>query len=144
MKPEDKPNAIAKELSANDVGETGAHQAGILVPKDPRVLAFFPKLDASRLNPRHFLVFYDDDGRRWEFAFIYYNNSLFGGTRNEYRLTRMTPYIRSTGVKPGDRIILRREPETGRRLIGYRRASQLQRTASGALKLGSTWREIKL
>src|SRR5215469_7482404 len=43
---------IRKTLSANDVGSTGAHQAGILIPKDPKILAFFPTLDASTKNPR--------------------------------------------------------------------------------------------
>jgi hypothetical protein len=50
---------ISKVLSANDTGDTGGHQAGILVPKDPDILAFFPKLDANRRNPRcllHFMV----------------------------------------------------------------------------------------
>jgi len=34
----------AKLLSANDTGETGGHQAGILVPKsDAELLAFFQR-----------------------------------------------------------------------------------------------------
>ena len=33
-----RPSAISKELSANDVGETGGHQAGILVPKERKIL----------------------------------------------------------------------------------------------------------
>jgi hypothetical protein len=138
------PVAIVKVLSANDTGETGAHQAGILVPKEPRILSFFPKVDCSIRNPRHHLVFHDSEGQRWEFAFIYYNNVFFGGTRNEYRLTRMTPYIKSVGLKCGDRIILRRDFESRRRLITYGRASRLEWNASGALKLGNTWKEIKL
>lgn len=141
---DDQAAAITKELSANDTGDTGGHQAGILVPKEPRILTFFPKLDRSELNPRHHLTFYDDDGKRWEFAFIYYNNKFFGGTRNEYRLTRMTPYMRGCGLKPGDRIILRRDAKSGRRFISYRRASGLVRTPSGALKLGGSWKEIKI
>jgi len=144
MQADGQPTAIIKELSANDIGETGGHQAGILVPKEPRILAFFPRLDGKEMNPRHHLVFHDENGHQWEFAFIYYNNRFFGGTRNEYRLTRMTPYIRQSGLKSGDRIILRRDPESGRRFISYRRASRLEWTASGALKLGHAWKEIKL
>ena len=34
--------SISKILSANDIGATGGHQAGILIPKDPRILGFFP------------------------------------------------------------------------------------------------------
>lgn len=137
-------NAITKELSANDTGETGGHQAGILVPRDLRILSFFPSLGIDQKNPRHHLIFYDDDGQRWEFAFIYYNNAYFDGTRNEFRLTRMTPYLRGNGLKPGDQIILRRDPETGRRHISYRRARQVERTSTGRLKLGSSWKEIKI
>jgi hypothetical protein len=136
--------AITKELSANDTGQTGAHQAGILVPKDARILSFFPALGTGEKNPRHYLVFYDDGEHRWEFAFIYYNNAYFDGTRNEFRLTRMTPYIRRNGLQPGDTIVLRRDPETGRRYISYTRARSVLRTPTGRLKLGSSWKEIKI
>ena len=39
--------SITKVLSANDTGETGGHQAGILVPKEERLLSFFPALKRS-------------------------------------------------------------------------------------------------
>src|SRR5690606_27605583 len=97
---------ISKVLSSNDVGLTGAHQAGILVPKKDEILAFFPSLNKMQRNPRVVLSFKDGSGNVWEFAFIYYNNRLFGGTRNEYRLTRMTKYIISNDLKPGDEIVL--------------------------------------
>ena len=139
-----RPLAITKELSANDTGHTGGHQAGILIPKDSRILSFFPELGTESKNPRHYLVFYDEDGQRWEFAFIYYNNKYFDGTRNEFRLTRMTAFIRQHGLQPGDRVTLRREPDTGRRSIDCERSRPLQRTGSGRLKLGSSWKEIKI
>jgi len=138
----DRAMAIAKELSVNDTGETGTHQDGILVPKKPWILSFFPRLDGTQKNPRHHLIFIDDDGRRWEFAFIYYNNRAFGGTRNEYRLTRTTPYIRGAGLRRGDQLILRRD-ESGTRLVTFKRAQPLQWTTRGALKLSGEWREIK-
>ena len=50
------PLAITKELSANDTGHTGGHQAGILIPKNSRILSFFPKLGTESKNPRHYLV----------------------------------------------------------------------------------------
>ena len=37
--------SISKILSANDTGETGGHQAGILVPKQEEILSFFPPLE---------------------------------------------------------------------------------------------------
>ena len=144
MPDEAPPLAITKELSANDTGHTGGHQAGILIPKNSRILSFFPKLGTASKNPRHYLVFYDEDEKRWEFAFIYYNNKFFDGTRNEFRLTRMTKFIRQHGLEPGDRVTLRRDPDTGRRHIHCERSRAMSRTASGRLKLGSSWREIKI
>ena len=129
---------IAKVLSANDTGDTGAHQAGILIPKDRTILAFFPELSPAEKNPRRLLVFRDDAEERWEFAFIYYNNAFFGGTRNEFRLTRMTGYIKAHRLKPGDQVILTRTSEH-RYHIGYKRRIPAVREADGTLKLGSNW-----
>jgi len=132
---------IAKILSANDTGETGGHQAGILVPKERDVLSFFPELDAGQYNPRCHLMFLDDSGTFWEFAFIYYNNALFGRTRNEYRLTRMTKYIRQAGLAVGDEVILLRDGDRYR--VSFKRKKQVERTG-GVLKLGTGWRVIQL
>ena len=134
--------SISKILSANDIGATGGHQAGILIPKDPRILGFFPKLDARHRNPRCHLLFRDDGAGKWEFAFIYYNNALFSGTRNEYRLTRMTRYIRDAGLEIGDEVILKHD-EAGNYYVGYHRKNQTTLTTSGVLKLGSGWRVIQ-
>lgn len=104
----ERPRAITKTLSSNDSGETGGHQAGILVPKGGDVLDFFPDLGNEEKNPRVSLYFEDSAGKEWKFNFIYYNNKFFDpkGTRNEYRLTGMTAYIRENGLKAGDDIIL--------------------------------------
>lgn len=101
-----RPKSISKLLSSNDTGETGGHQAGILVPKEEEILNFFPMLDKSTKNPRVPLRFKDHEGEIWKFNFIYYNNKYFGGTRNEFRLTGMTKFIRSNNLKTGDTIIL--------------------------------------
>ncbi|KXV72255.1 hypothetical protein NKW54_05750 [Acetobacter cerevisiae] len=132
---------IAKLLSANDTGETGGHQAGILVPREPDVLAFFPALDASKYNPRVHLLFLDDSGKLWDFAFIYYNNRFFDGTRNEYRLTRMTKYIRQSALSVGDEVILSREAD--RYFVSHKKKQQSERP-SNILKLGSKWRVLQL
>lgn len=141
MNQEHLAKAISKVLSANDTGDTGAHQAGILVPKDRNILSFFPSLDSASLNPRHHLIFYDETESRWEFAFIYYNNQRFGGTRNEYRLTHMTKYIRRYNLKPGDIVILSRS-EGGRRTVTHSRARGAARSGNGVLRLGSSWKVI--
>ncbi|KMQ76388.1 EcoRII N-terminal effector-binding domain-containing protein [Marinobacter subterrani] len=138
---------IVKVLSANDTGETGGHQAGLLIPRKEEILSFFPRLDRSQHNPRAHLHFEDDEGRHWEFAFIYYNNKLFGGTRDEYRLTRMTKYIREAGLKTGDEVILKRLLD-GSHAISYRRAYGVpvaeQAEGGTVLQLGSGWKVIDL
>lgn len=138
---------ITKILSANDTGETGGHQAGLLIPREEHILSFFPKLDASRLNPRFHLRFEDQGGHFWEFAFIYYNNKLFGGTRNEYRLTRMTKYIRESGLVTGDEVVMHRHPN-GDYSISYQRANEWigARNEQGrtVLRLGSGWKLIDI
>lgn len=128
---------IEKILSSNDTGETGGHQAGILVPKDPAILDFFPRLDSGRKNPRAVLAMSDDTGYSWTFNFIYYNNRLFGGTRNEYRLTGMTAFFREFNLKGGDAVIFRREA-SGYLYVSYRRASM----RGQIIKLTGIWKVI--
>jgi hypothetical protein len=139
--PIERPRAISKELSRNDTGETGGHQAGILVPREPRILAFFPIVDPGQYNPRHMIVFHDSFGGSWTFSFIYYNNSHFGGTRDEYRLTRMTPYIRSHNLLAGDTLTLSRD-ENGRYAIDFVRQHPVPDTPR--LKLGDAWKVITI
>ena len=52
------------------------------------------------------MLFLDEFDQTWNFNFIYYNNKFFGGTRNEYRLTGVTGYVRSATLEEGDTIIL--------------------------------------
>ena len=106
-----RPVSISKLLSANDIGETGGHQAGMLIPKSGDILDFFPELDPAVKNPRITLVFEDEASQHWKFNYIYYNNRFFGGTRNEYRLTGMTSYIQQNNLKAGDTIVLSRKPD---------------------------------
>ena len=138
-----RPRTITKTLTANDVGDTGGHQAGILVPKAPEILAFFPSLSAAEKNPRVALTFRDDDGVTcWRFVFIYYNNRLFGGTRNEYRLTWMTRYLRSKNAQAGDELVFSRATE-GRLLVTCRRALGVK-DEGGVLRLSGGWKIIPI
>lgn len=132
---------VVKVLTANDTGETGGHQAGLLIPKQPRLLSFFPKLDSSIYNPRVHLPFIDESGSCWEFAFIYYNNVFHGGTRNEYRLTRMTRYIRNARLVVGDEVILSRL--NGRYRIAHKHTRQAV-VNDGVLRLGNGWRVVPI
>lgn len=135
---------ISKLLSANDTGETGGHQAGILVPKEKSLLSFFPALDPAEYNPRAHMIFIDDSEEKWEFAFIYYNNRLHQrGTRNEYRLTRMTRYIREAHLIPGDDVTLTRETD-GTFHVSFRRQRTEEPVAKNTIRLGSGWRIIDI
>ena len=138
-----RPRAITKTLSANDTGETGGHQAGMLVPKDPGVLSFFPRLRDTTKNPRQLLHVTDESGGEWGLAFIYYNSRQFGGTRNEYRLTRLTRYIRANNLKAGDQLTIYRE-EDGRYRLAHTRSELIAIERDGRVKLGTTWRVISL
>ena len=124
---EHRTNAIEKNLSRNDTGETGAHQAGILIPKKPEILSFFPELNKYEKNPRFLITFHDDFGEQWSFSFIYYNNKFYGGTRNEYRLTGMTKFIRNNNI--GDRV----------KLLGYQNNPWKFMSKSELFILPSIW-----
>ena len=68
---------IEKTLTANDLGMTGSHQAGICIPKQKEILDFFPKLESLVKNPRTTMTFIDEFEAKWSFNFIYYNNKIF-------------------------------------------------------------------
>lgn len=135
------PSAISKVLSANDTGQTGGHQSGILIPKTGDVLTFFPYMGPETKNPRTKLLFVDSAGQEWNFMFIYYNNKFYGGTRNEFRLTGMTAFIRQYNLKAGDKIILSRDID-GRKMINHEKLKI--NDSSNILKLGSSWKVVKI
>jgi len=107
-----KPRVVSKTLSRNDLGLTGSHQAGMLVPRE--LANFFPPLRETEKNPRAVVEAIDEDGVSWNFNFIHYNNKLFGGTRHEYRLTRMTKFLRMQNLVEGDLVEFKINPETSR------------------------------
>jgi hypothetical protein len=104
--------AFRKTLSANDVGTTGGHQAGVLIPKGEKdLLDFLPYLDPSVKNPDAWLSCANPDGHLHRFRFVYYNNKRHDakGTRNEYRITYMTKWFRDMGAREGDIFEIARE-----------------------------------
>jgi hypothetical protein len=129
---------IEKSISPNDCGANGAHQAGMLVPKEEGILSFFPALDPGIKNPRCLLHILDENDCEWTFNFIYYNNRFFGGTRNEYRLTGMTVFFREWDINAGDTLLFSKKgPRTIRIKVNH------QRVQSNVLKLSGTWRIVK-
>ncbi len=147
-----RPAAITKVLSMNDTGETGGHQAGILVPRSGDVLRFFPDLGNEEKNPRAVMYFTDESGKTWKLNFIYYNNKYFDekGTRNEYRLTGMTAFFRQNSLKAGDSITLVHLPD-GTDEIRYKRNNspniKVTTTENGQVKkrlvLSTDWKVIE-
>lgn len=94
-----------KILSANDTGESGGHQAGVLIPKgNTELIQFLPELDGKVKNPSVTLLFISPDSEQWSFRYVYYNNKLHDatGTRNEYRITGMTAFFRQYSATAGN------------------------------------------
>lgn len=141
--------AFSKTLSANDVGATGGHQGGMLIPKtEAELLEFLPKLDATIKNPDAWIECLDEDGNKYRFRYVYYNNRIHdeGGTRNEYRITYMTGYFRSVRATEGDSFeISRREGDAGYSIKVVRRAAKVAEPLGEygvRIKLSSAWRRV--
>lgn len=139
-----------KTLSANDVGTTGGHMGGILVPKgDGELLAFLPRLDPSVLNPSAWIVCQAPDGSMLRLRFVYYNNRMHAanGTRNEYRITYLTKFLRDANAKEGDAFKIARDAGAE----NYRISVIARETVVGVeeaedgpvrIKLSSGWRRV--
>jgi hypothetical protein len=98
---------VSKELTANDVGATGSHQLGIAIPKSGPMIDFFPRLDWSLDNPDVMLNAVDmHSGERLAVRYVYYNNSFRGGTRNEFRLTRVSSFLSKNHAVEGDVLVI--------------------------------------
>ena len=94
---------IQKTLSPNDMGDTRSHQAGIHVPKG--LARFFPELNEAKLNPRSIVRLQSEQSVIGRCNFIHYNNKVVnGGTRDEYRITRIRPFLNDCGARTGDTI----------------------------------------
>ena len=101
--------SFSKTLTANDIGKTGSHQAGLHIPKtNQELLDFLPALDRTVLNPSIWITCADENGEIWQFRFVYYNNKFhsFNGSRNEFRLTHTTRYLKTNAASEGDTFII--------------------------------------
>ena len=111
---------FTKTLEKNDSGLTGGHQAGIHLPKRNReLLSFLPRLDDSIKNPDAWIECLDEDDISWKLRYIHYNNKYHdvGGTRDEYRLTHVVPFLRKMGAMVGDIFHIKRDSLDGPYLI---------------------------
>jgi hypothetical protein len=79
-----------KRLSGNDTLANGTHQAGPYIPKE-FLFSLFPQLNNSaKQNPDvWFELYIDSHADCRKVRAIWYNNKLYGGTRNEARITQL-------------------------------------------------------
>jgi len=84
---------LVKRLSGNDTGLTGGHQSGLYLPRE-FVESAFPEITTTETHNPSIVI---EDGYFPScdhsvpapgLRAIYYNGRFFGGTRNEFRLTR--------------------------------------------------------
>ncbi|MEJ3597561.1 EcoRII N-terminal effector-binding domain-containing protein [Pseudomonas bubulae] len=140
---------FSKRLSANDVGSTGGHQGGILVPRtEGELLTFLPHLDSTIKNPDAWIECEDETGTVRKFRFVYYNNKLHddGGTRNEYRITYMTKYFREVGAREGEELELSKSGTSSTykiRVVRTVAPLDNQEESDGVrIKIKSAWRRV--
>lgn len=111
-------NVVVRWLTANDVGSTGTHQSGFLIPKSLIKAGLFDLLPTSELNPRLRLLFLDVyHSEEFVVNYIFYNNKYFGGTRSEYRVTGLSSFVRKNGLKVGDAIEITRIDERNYEIV---------------------------
>ncbi|TCA08581.1 EcoRII N-terminal effector-binding domain-containing protein [Rhizobium leguminosarum] len=140
--------SFIKTLSANDVGTTGGHMGGILVPKgNGELLTFLPRLDASMLNPSAWIDCKTPENTVLRLRYVYYNNRLHvpKGTRNEYRITHLTNFLRSENAKEGDAFEISKDDgsHTYRiRVLAKSGSLEDDSDAPVRIKLTSGWRRV--
>lgn len=140
---------FSKTLSANDVGATGGHQGGILIPKsEAELLSILPSLDPAIKNPDAWIECEDEHGTVRRFRFVYYNNKLHDptGTRNEYRITYMTGYFREMVAREGESFEISRNVSSSNYAIRIvrpkKRSVECEEHQEVRIKIKSAWRRV--
>lgn len=135
---------IAKQLTANDLGITGGHQAGLHVPKDSPLIRFIRTESKVEENPRVTLNLCDEvTGYICTATLIYYNNAIRGGTRDEFRLTGTTAFLKLLGAEVGDEIILEMDDgETFMASLVKQTFAKSKENEEELIKLNGKWRLI--
>lgn len=106
-------NALLKFISPNNVGATGGHECGFLLPK-PIWKMYSPHAPKHGRLDKHWVSILWQDGRQTDSCITWYGR----GTRSEYRLTRFGrefPWMNAGCV--GDLLVLIRTDE--RDFLGY-------------------------
>ncbi|MDA7524932.1 restriction endonuclease [Verrucomicrobia bacterium] len=132
-----------KQLSANDLGRTGGHQAGTHIPKGNKdLVTFLPQLDLTKYNPFEWMVCVDPDGDQWKMKYIHYNNKLHGeGTRDEIRITHTARFFRRWHARVGDFFVLSKKPNESLFNISVKKQKEEEGAFTGVIKLRG-WKRV--
>ena len=102
-------------------------------------------MDDSVKNPRTKIRFIDQNGHSWIFNFIHYNNKKWGGTRNEFRLTGITPFLRQNSIYSGDEIEFSQDSHNQYHIrFSKFEATNENNNIQVKLKLSHNWRVVPL
>lgn len=99
--------SFCKIITPNDAGMTGAHQAGLYIPKDSTGIMFEEPGERGENKEKNASLSWFD-GKQTECRFVYYGQ----GTRNEYRITRLGRHFRV-----GDLVVIVKMAESN--YLGY-------------------------
>ncbi len=105
--------SFCKFISRNDAGATGAHQAGLYIPKNSYKL-IFDTPGVKGQNKERYAEFTWHDGTVSRCCLKYYG----GGTRNEYRVTRL-----GTSFTEGELVIICRVNED--EFLGFKLSDEI-------------------
>ena len=82
----------------------------------------------------------DQNGNVWEFSLVYYNNKKFGKTRDEFRLTGMTKFMRTFGLKKGDKIKFAKDRKNRLKITCVKEVDQLKKYSKRRyLEVHASW-----
>ena len=144
-----KMKSFSKTLRANDVGITGSHQSGLHIPKiELELLTILPSLDLSVKNPDAWIECLDVNRQIHQFIFVYYNNKFHDptGTRNEFRITHMTGYLKKEAACEGDTFQISKNEDSPYyeiRVLRQEKNRDIQKDEDVVrIKIKSDWRRV--
>lgn len=115
---------VVKLLTWNDCGQGRSHQAGVHLPKSVG-RELFNAFDSNVKNPKIDLSLTPFGiGLAISAVVTYYNSKKFGGTRDEYRITRITSFISESRLQPGDSLVIEFDPVSRLGTIDFLRGDE--------------------
>ena len=108
------------------------------------LLNFLPRLDNGVKNPDAWIECLDEDDISWKLRYIHYNNKFHdeGGTRDEYRITHIMPFLRKMGAMTGDIFHIKRDSFVGPYIISIEEKEKAE-PVGGVIKVKlSGWNKV--